>query len=585
MRRTLLAALGALLVMAVLVSRTWDLGGRFFHNDEAAHAWFAAELVDGRGYHADPAFHGPLLYHLEAAWFLAAGTGEWQARATSAAAGCLAVFLLWVLVRRHVGRREAVLATVLAAVSPSLVFYSRFNNHDLLMLVITLAVLLAVLELGRAPRAWPIVAAAAAAACGVATKLNVYFVLATLALYAMACTLSRPAWRRSARQAFVELPGRAFAMAGLVASLGLVLMFATTYLHYAAQAGATPAAAAWRTWLAIWVDGFRHWNQMHGAQRLGGPFYFYAALMMVYEPLLLAGAALAVAVFSLRRRSLLAALAVAALAGLSAAFALRWQTVWLERVLHLRPAYLIVLLPGATAAAWTVVSLWRVGKDGLALLFFFATAQSLLYGYAGEKVPWLVVHVAAPWMIVAPAAAIACWDRARQRRARLGLATTAIVLLLPSVTGSWALLTFNRSNVVEPMLQVEYGGDVGRLVEVLREAARRERERPLAVIERDLAAPFTWYLREVDIEYPEHGDESVTAPLVVVQEDVEAMRERYVGRRLRYHVWSRWLGALRRSGPRALVSFWWNRARLGTPGSRQFYVWIRRDVEARRPPR
>jgi hypothetical protein len=275
-------------------------------------------------------------------------------------------------------------------------------------------------------------------------------------------------------------------------------------------------------------------------------------------------------------------MAVAALVGLAAAVALRGQTGWLERVLHLRPAYLIALLPGVTAAAWTVASLWHAGRDRLALLFSFATAQSLLYGYAGEKVPWLVVHVAVPWMAVASAALVECWDRTGRVAVRTVLVVAASGLVVPSLTGTSALLTFNRSNVVEPMLQVEYGADVGRLVEVLRDVAGRVDDAPVALIERDLAMPFTWYLRDLAIEYPERIDDALSAPVLVTQQDVAALRERYVGRRLRYHVWSRWLGALRWGGPVALVRFWIDRSRLGPRGAREFYVWVRRDVEARR---
>ena len=585
MTRRLSVAIVVLLGALTIATRAWDLDGRLFHSDEAAHAWFTGELVEGRGYHADPVFHGPLLYHLEAAVFLLAGLGDWQARATSAAAGCLVVLLIFVLAWRHVGRREAFVASGLAVASPSLVFYSRFNNHDLLVAATALVVLIAVLEGARAPRSWPVVVATAAIAAGIATKLNVYFVVGTLVAYALACSVVRPTWRASARRAIALVPRRAYGLAALTGALMLAALFATTFLYHAGQPGASAADAAWNTWLAIWVDGFRHWNEVHGSPRLGGPFYYYGLLLLVYEPLVPAGAVLATVIFSERRRAWLAAVVGAAIAGLVAALISMGHTAAVERMLHLRPAYLVLLLPAVTATGWAVVSLWRSRRETLAFLLFFAAVQTLLYSYAGEKVPWLVVHVAVPWMVVASAAIVECWEHTRAAVQRGVLVIAAGVLVVPSLSGTWALLTFNRSNVVEPLLQVEYGTDVGRLVDVTREVARSEKDATPAVIDRDLSMPFTWYLRDLPIDYPDGVRVDVAAPVVVTQEDVPALHERYVGRQLHYHVWSSWTGALRNGGIRALVRFWWKRDRLGPRGSREFHVWIRRDVEARRTAR
>ncbi|NTU63100.1 MAG: hypothetical protein HGB05_06780, partial [Chloroflexi bacterium] len=74
--------------------------------------------------------------------------------------------------------------------------------------------LLSVLEAVRAPRSWPVVAATAAAAAGIATKLNVYFVVGTLLAYALACSIVRPTWRASARLAVARVPFNPLARTG-----------------------------------------------------------------------------------------------------------------------------------------------------------------------------------------------------------------------------------------------------------------------------------------------------------------------------------------------------------------------------------
>jgi len=234
----------------------------------------------------------------------------------------------------------------------------------------------------------------------------------------------------------------AYGLAALAGALILAALFATTFLYHAGQQGASAADAAWNTWLAIWVDGFRHWNEIHGSPRLGGPFYYYGLLLLVYEPLVPAGAVLATVIFSERRRAWLAAVVGAAIAGLFAALISMGHTAAVERMLHLRPAYLVLLLPAVTATGWAVVSLWRSRRETLAFLFFFSAVQTLLYSYAGEKVPWLVVHLAVPWLVVASAAIVECWEHTRAAVQRALLVIAAGVLVVPSLSGTWALLTF-----------------------------------------------------------------------------------------------------------------------------------------------
>src|SRR6185436_20976778 len=96
-------AAGLVLLACAVLTRFADLGTRFFTHDEAIHATFAAQLAGGRGYHYDPVFHGPLLYHLEAAVFRVFGEGDYQARVPAAAFGVLVVVLLFRVLAPRLG--------------------------------------------------------------------------------------------------------------------------------------------------------------------------------------------------------------------------------------------------------------------------------------------------------------------------------------------------------------------------------------------------------------------------------------------------------------------------------------------------
>ena len=64
-----------LLVVAALL-RLWDLGARVMTHDESIHAYYSLTLLREGLYRHDPIYHGPLLYHLNAAVHLFLGVSE-----------------------------------------------------------------------------------------------------------------------------------------------------------------------------------------------------------------------------------------------------------------------------------------------------------------------------------------------------------------------------------------------------------------------------------------------------------------------------------------------------------------------------
>ncbi|HEY3360493.1 MAG TPA: flippase activity-associated protein Agl23, partial [Methanosarcina sp.] len=100
------------------------------------------------------------------------------------------------------------------------------------------------------------------------------------------------------------------------------------------------------TLFSIVERAFSHWMEMHRIERIGGPFYFYIPILLVYEsPILIFGTA---------------------------------------GIVHF---------------------LKKKGKNSSFFLFvsYWAVASLLLYSYLQEKVPWLVVHFVLPFGILAGA--------------------------------------------------------------------------------------------------------------------------------------------------------------------------------------
>ena len=91
---------------------------------------------------------------------------------------------------------------------------------------------------------------------------------------------------------------------------------------------------------------FSHWMAMHKIERIGGPFYFYIPILLVYEsPILIFG--IAGIIHFLKKR-------------------------------------------GENFSFFLFLSYWSI-------------ASLLLYSYLQEKVPWLVVHIVLPFVLLAGA--------------------------------------------------------------------------------------------------------------------------------------------------------------------------------------
>ncbi len=148
--------------VAALLTRFWDLGSRALHHDESEHAYYSWIYAIGGGYVHDPLLHGPFLFHANALVYLLAGVSDASARYMPAATGVLIVMLPWLLRGpKLLGRWGALCASLFLLFSPSILYYSRFIRHDVYTLVGTFLLFIGVARYVEKPQArWAIMAAA-----------------------------------------------------------------------------------------------------------------------------------------------------------------------------------------------------------------------------------------------------------------------------------------------------------------------------------------------------------------------------------------------------------------------------------------
>ena len=176
MNARLSITLFVLIALGALAFRWPQLGQRPMHADESVHAARFRDLWQRGHYAYDPnEFHGPTLVYatLPSVWLSGAATfaetTEAMYRFVPVLFGVGLVLLGW-FVADGLGTPAALAAALLTAVSPAMVFYSRYYIHEILLVCFTLAAIAAGWRYARSGRLGWCVAAGACLGLMQATK-------------------------------------------------------------------------------------------------------------------------------------------------------------------------------------------------------------------------------------------------------------------------------------------------------------------------------------------------------------------------------------------------------------------------------
>jgi len=306
-------AWGGLIAFA-LVLRLAALGDRPPHHDEAIHCDFAYNLLNQGVYRYDPTYHGPLIYYVMAPLLMVFGATTAVGRLYPALAG-VALVALPLALRRRLGAGAAWWTGLLLAISPVLLYYSRFAREDVPVALFTAAAL--ALFLTVRTRGWKAIPWIGVAAAGHAMMKETFYVtVPLLALSGYAVTLRDGVWA-SIRKGFAWVDryrvalGTAFLWFFVITVVGFTVFF----VHP-------------EDW-AFPLKAIAYWYNQHKIQRVGGPWFYHLPRLALYEFLPIAAAL----VWAVRRRRRLKRLEVFCLAwGLSsvAAYAYLGEKVpWL----------------------------------------------------------------------------------------------------------------------------------------------------------------------------------------------------------------------------------------------------------------
>ncbi|MBP5476033.1 MAG: TIGR03663 family protein, partial [Methanomicrobium sp.] len=255
-----------ILFAVALLLRFLFLDLKLMHHDETIHAWFSVNLLNNGifSYHYDPTYHGPFLYYVTAGMFGLFGASDHVGRIIPTLQGSLTVLLVYPIYRLgYLDRRQTAVAAIFLTISTSFVYFSRFLRNDIFLIFFTMILLIGILYYLERKESKYIFMASAAAGLAMSCKENMPIVLGIFGLYLFWLVCSGK----------VSLPKywiRDFVL-GAVIICGIMAVLYSSF-------GANTVMLIEGPFKAI-----EHWASMHESQRLGGPFYFYIILLLLYE--------------------------------------------------------------------------------------------------------------------------------------------------------------------------------------------------------------------------------------------------------------------------------------------------------------
>ena len=190
----------AVVILAALGLRLFELSGRAMHYDEAIHLHYGWRLANSAGallgwpwifgtdYVHSAWMHGPFQIEMTAAIFTIFGDTDFTARMGYAFFGAALVGLPYLL-RNHIGKHAALIAAVMLALSPTLLYFSRFGRNDIIMVFWAVSLFILMWRYLHGGRRIQLYMSSAILALMFATKETAYLLVAIFGLIAFLAAL------------------------------------------------------------------------------------------------------------------------------------------------------------------------------------------------------------------------------------------------------------------------------------------------------------------------------------------------------------------------------------------------------------
>jgi uncharacterized protein (TIGR03663 family) len=481
-----------LIFLAAFILRFWQLDLKLLHHDEAIHSWFSFELLTHSTWAYDPSYHGPFLYFVTAGMFSVFGASDLVARLLPALFGVLLIPLVYCIYRiGYISKNQTILVSLFIALSPDMIYFSRFLRHDIFMLFFTFLLVVALFYyFERGQSRFAIIAAiAAAGALSCKEEMPVILIIIgsyfLLSIWLKRLTLPSP-WKKDL----------------VIGVLLIIALCCTLYTGFGGHpdtiigkaTGVTAEGIHFDYKTSGWYQAVEHWMDMHNQQRLGGPYYYYIPLDLLYElPIfILAIIGTIQIIFS----------------GTTLSRFYRRLKNWIgHRKFQL------------TTRDLAEVSIRQIqqsqqtnpkSEEFFRFCVYWMLLTMAFYAYVGEKVPWLIIPQLLPMCFVA--AYRLNWQKT----------IVAIIGCIFLIAMTWHV-AFIPADMNEPIVQVQNSEDMREVMQIMDQADK------VVVASKDYW-PLPWYYRgdrwdkiTLYSTVPEEKDLTENHPGVIILHDTESL--------------------------------------------------------------
>ncbi|HVP94777.1 MAG TPA: flippase activity-associated protein Agl23, partial [Methanoregulaceae archaeon] len=414
------------IILIAIVLRFLFLDLKLLHHDESIHAWFSYELLTKGSYTYDPMYHGPFLYYVTAGMFWLFGQSDLVARLLPALFGTLLVPLVYYIYRLgYLDKKQALVAALFIAVSPDMVYFSRFLRHDIFQLFFTLLILVALLWYLNSGKFRYVLLAAIGVAGGMTLKEDMPIFLLIFLVFGLYLIIRRKivlpkTWKRDA-------------LIGIIIAVAIISLF---YSSFGTQLSVLQTG---------WINAYEHWTAMSNACRICGPWFFYIILLVLYEIPILILAIAGVIQFA-GKNNRLRKLLIETGARIKGVF---------HKEKPAPSVHNLVVTSISQLGAKTSREIQKDKRDDFFVFCFFWLFVSMAaYAVIGEKVPWLLIHQLLPLIFVS------VYMMTRKKM------VIALIFALILVLITWHV-AFVPADINEPIVQVQNSEDMKTVMGII----------------------------------------------------------------------------------------------------------------------
>ncbi len=603
-----LQILYAILLLITVFTRFDHLGLKPHHHDESMHSFYSYQLFKDGDYEYNPMMHGPFQFHGNAFMYYLFGVSDATSRYLAAFFGLMTVILAMFL-GPFLGRTATFIATAMIVFSPSFMYFDRFCREDAYIAGGTFAMVVFLFRYYRFRKPLDLWLASLGFIVAFSTKESMFITIAVIGTYlfirllpwidvliAGGITALGVLSQIVILKVDAQMPQQQRLLFLLFpAMLAFLFTLYQLFNRWKINQKQTPESKLWAIIRGLEFEKVKFdllyllvWWVIcliilkASFLRLNQPTLFSFIMLIAYflilfrfcwlwlkniAPALTGSISIVSIVFTLlfttfftvganepdflsRIHHLLNDLYQGAFGGLE-----YW---WGQHDVHRgdEPGYYYFLqLPANETVSFlfSIVAMIYYGifknKNMPLFLSYWYVGSLGLFSWAGEKMPWLILHPLLPSLLLTAFFVGEIWDskplEQAWRTARSAALLVFALLLSYSLHSAVLLSFYHESNPVEPLVYVQSGPDCKDVERIIRDISYGETGGPdLALtIEDKCSWPFAWQLR--DFSKRNHPSTITMAdnPIVLTGTESDAQaypilsQAGYVNRKYKLRIW------------------------------------------------